>query len=164
VTAPAIGRTIRNVTTAPCVWLTGRRGAGKHTLGTTAAEMLHGSGQACAVLDAAALTEHLARGPADGGLTSLVWLIDLLTSNGVPVIVTVDTPSRQDRDAARETLPNFVEVHVDAPADVCTARAGLQDSRYEEPIAPDFRVPTADRDVRASAALLVSHLETLLAP
>jgi adenylylsulfate kinase-like enzyme len=59
----------------------------------------------------------------------------------------------------RAVIPGFVEVHVDAPADVCTARAGVADPAYEEPIAPDLRVPTGDRDERASVAQVVSFLD-----
>jgi adenylylsulfate kinase-like enzyme len=148
----------------PCLWLTGRRGVGKRTVAALAAAALHDDARPCAVLDAEALTEHLARGPLDGGLASLAWLANLLTSNGVPVIVTVDTPKRADREPLRDTIAGFVEVFVDAPADVCTARAGVADRGFEEPTAPDLRVPTGDRDARAAAALLVSYLDALTSP
>jgi adenylylsulfate kinase-like enzyme len=144
---------------AACLWLTGRRGAGKRTIGTAVAESLQRDGRACALLDAEALSSHLAHGPADGGLASLAWLVRLLTGNGVTAVVTVDTPRRADRDALRAEVPNFVEVHVDAPAAVCTARAGVADPLYEEPIAPDLRIPTHDRDPRASVAQLLSYVE-----
>ena len=147
------------VAPAACLWLTGRRGAGKRTIGTAVAEALRAQGRPCALLDAAALSTHLAHGPADGGLDSLAWLVQLLTDNGVSTIVTVDTPRRADRDALRAHIPRFVEVYVDAPVDVCTARAGVADPRYEEPIAPDLRIPTHDRDARASAAQLLSYTE-----
>jgi adenylylsulfate kinase-like enzyme len=155
--------TLPGIARPPCLWLTGRRGAGKRTVAALAATTLHADGHACAVLDAAALTEHLARGPHDGGLASLAWLANLLTANGVPVIVTVDTPKRADREPLRTAIAGFVEVLVDAPADVCTARSGVQDRGYEAPIAPDRRVPTGDRDERASAALLLSYVEALTA-
>ena len=149
---------------AACVWLTGRRGSGKRTIGTAVAEALRSDGRPCALLDAEALATHLARGPADGGLASLVWLSRLLTDNGVTTIVTVDLASRTDRDAVRAEMPGFIEVYVDAPADVCTDRVGVADPRYEEPIAPDLRIPTHDRDARASAAQLMSYLERLITP
>jgi adenylylsulfate kinase len=158
-------RTIRpvdEIRAAPCVWLTGRRGAGKRTVGTLAVETMRSEGRRVALLDAEALTEHLARGPADGGLASLAWLATLLTSNGVPVVITVDTPRRSERDALRHAIDGFVEVLIDAPPEVCIERAGVADPVYEEPIAPDLRIPTADRDARASAAQLVSYLDHLL--
>jgi adenylylsulfate kinase-like enzyme len=153
-----------HVAVTPCVWLTGRRGAGKRTIAALAAGELHAHGRRCAVLDAEALTEHLSRGPTDGGLTSLAWLANLLTGNGVPVIVTADAPKRADRELLRESIAGFVEVFVDAPADVCAARSDVADHGYEEPIAPALRVPTGDRDARASAALLLSYLEAATPP
>ena len=144
---------------AACIWLTGRRGAGKRTVGRLTAELLRSVGQACAVLDAEALDTHLARGPSDGGLESLAWLARLLSENGVITSVSVDTARRADRDALRDQIPNFVEVLIDAPADVCTERVGLADPTYEPPIAPDLRIPTHDRDERASTAQLISYLE-----
>ena len=144
---------------AVCLWLTGRHGAGKRTIGTAVAETLRADGRACALLDADTLSTHLALGPAEGGLASLAWLARLLTENGVTTVVTVDTSRRADRDAVRAEVPGFVEVYVDAPAELCATRAGVADPRYEEPIAPDLRVPTHDRDARASTAQLVSFLE-----
>jgi len=155
--APATG-------SAPCLWLTGRRGAGKRTIAALAENARHDDGLPAAVLDAEALTEHLARGPQDDGLASLAWLANLLTGNGIPVIVTVDTPRRADREPLRAAITRFVEVLVDAPVELCAERAGLEDRGYEAPIAPDLRVPTGDRDARASAALLLSYLETLTEP
>jgi adenylylsulfate kinase len=147
---------------AAFVWLTGRRGAGKQTVGSAVAEALRAAGHPCALLDADALTTHLAHGPSDGGLASLAWLGRLLSENGVTTIVTVDMSRRADREQLRAEVPGFVEIYVDAPADVCTARAGVADPRYEEPIAPALRVPTHDRDARASAAQLLSYLESRL--
>jgi adenylylsulfate kinase len=149
---------------AAFVWLTGRHGAGKQTVGTAVVEALRAAGHPCALLDAEALSTHLAHGPTDGGLASLAWLGRLLTENGVLTIVTVDTPRRADREQLRADVPGLVEVYVDAPADVCTARAGVADPRYEEPIAPALRIPTHDRDERASAAQLLSYLESRLDP
>ena len=51
---------------------------------------------------------------------------------------------------------------MDAPPAVCAARAGVEDPGYEEPIAAERRVPTADRDERASTALLLSYVEALV--
>ena len=149
---------------APCVWLTGRRGAGKRTVGALAAATLRAEGHPCAVLDAADLAAHLRHGPDDGGLASLAWLAALLTDQGITVIVTADVPHRAGRADAATLIDGFAEVYVHAAPDVCTARAGVEDRGYEEPIGPNLRVPTDDRDERASAALLVSYVEALLTP
>lgn len=145
----------------PCIWLTGRRGAGKRTLGALAAATLTADGRRCAVLGPDDLATHLRSGPSEEGLASVAWLANLLTANGVAVIVTVDTPRRADRAAVAARIAGYVEILVDAPPEVCTQRAGRADPAYEEPIAPDHRVPTGDRDERAATALLVSYLEDL---
>src|SRR3954452_22106281 len=112
------------------VWLTGRRGAGKQTVGAAAAEALRAGGPPCALLDADALTTHLAHGPTDGGLASLAWLGRLLTENDVTTIVTVDMPRRADRDELRAEVPGYVEVYVQAQPDVALERAGFAEPGY----------------------------------
>jgi adenylylsulfate kinase len=137
-------------------------GAGKSEIGRLVEGALRERGHPVALLDEADLDRHLARGPADGGLASLVWLVQLLCVNGVDVIVTVDTPRRTDRDRLRSALAGFAEVFVDAPPEVCAARGAPNDAAYEAPIAPELRIPTGDRDARASAAQLLSYLDPAL--
>jgi len=69
----------------------------------------------------------------------------------VDVVVSADLSTRAERDDLRSALGRFAEVFVD--------RAGLRDDEYEEPFAPELRVPTHDRDARASIAQVVSWLE-----
>ncbi len=148
-------------TGAPCVWLTGRRGAGKRTVATRAAAALRAEGRPCAVLLPEDLDAHLRGGPTEGGLDAVAWLANLLTGSGVPVIVAADVPHRSARAALADAIHRFVEIHVDAPAAVCAQRAGRDDPTYEAPIAPTHRIPTDDRDVAAAAALLVAYVEGL---
>ena len=58
----------------------------------------------------------------------------------------------------RAGVNRFVEVYVDAPAEVCAERRGKVWT-YEEPFAPELRVPTHGRTPDASAAQVISHLE-----
>lgn len=74
-------------------------------------------------------------------------------------VVTAPVPRREDREQLRTEVPRLVEVFVDAPASQCEARAGRADPGYEEPYAPDLRVPTHDREPRASVAQVLSFLE-----
>jgi adenylylsulfate kinase-like enzyme len=131
-------------------------------VGRLAVETLRAEGHRCAVLDADELAAHLRHGPDDDGIAALAWLVGLLADAGVVVVVTADLPRRADRLAFAGLVPGLVEVHVDATPDVCAARAGVEDRGYEAPIGTDRRVPTDDRDPRASAALLVAHVESLL--
>jgi len=142
------------VTTTACVWLTGRAGAGKRTIATATVAELRRRGVPVALLDEAGVTGRLAEGP-----DALAWCCTLLTTNGVLAVVAVAVPSRDDRELLRGAVPDFVEVFLDAPPEVCTERAGRPDDDYEAPYAPELRVPTHGRDAAASAAQVLSFLE-----
>jgi adenylylsulfate kinase-like enzyme len=142
------------VTTTACIWLTGRAGAGKRTIATAIVAELRERGLPAALLDEAGVMGRLVSGP-----DALAWCCTLLTTNGVPAVVAVPVPSRDDRELLRGAVPGFVEVFLDAPPEVCTERAGRPDDAYEAPYAPELRVPTHGRDAAASAAQVLSFLE-----
>lgn len=144
---------------ARCIWLTGRVGAGKSTLGRGAADALRERGRPVALLDESDLAEHLTYGPTAGGIAAVVWLVRLLVDAGATVLVTVDIPDRATREALRDQIPDFIEVLVDASADECARRGASIAADYEEPLVPDLRIPTGDRDARASIAQLVALLD-----
>jgi adenylylsulfate kinase len=139
------------VTETACVWLTGRAGAGKTTIARVVGEQLRRRGRPVVEIDEADARRHLS---AEDRVGAVAWLAGLLVERGVVVIVALDTPERDVRDRMRAEVPGFVEVFVDGGTD-----AGAGGTRYEEPFAPEFRVPTRDRDVAASAAQVVSWLE-----
>jgi adenylylsulfate kinase len=142
------------VVEARCVLFTGRTGAGKTTIGRGVADELRRRGRACAVLDAAAVEGHLRP-----GTDALVWCCELLVTNGATALVTAPISTRAERERLRDAMPSLVEVFADAPAAVCAERSGRPDDSYEDPYAPDLRIPTHDRDAAASVAQAVSFLE-----
>ena len=150
-TADAYGRHVRE---AVCVLFTGRSGSGKQTIGHGVADELRRRDRACAVLDAPGVVRNL-----QPGADSLVWCCGLLVTSGATALVTAPIPTRAAREHLRDALPVLVEVFLDAPAELCAQRAGRADHTYEEPYAPDLRVPTHDRDPAASIAQTVSFLE-----
>jgi adenylylsulfate kinase-like enzyme len=129
------------------VWLTGRRGAGKTTVARAVAAQLRRRGTPVAVVDESEVREHL--GDVDP-LDALLWVARLVMGAGAVALVAVNQPRRATREELRVTVPGFVEVFVDAGS-------GADD--YEEPYAPELRVPTGDRSPEASAAQVVSWLE-----
>ena len=131
--------------TASCVWLTGAPGSGKRTIARAVVDTVRARGVDVVSLDETTAAEHLAN-----GAESVAWLCRLLVTHGVPVVVSLPMPARDDRDRIREAVPGFVEVFVDR---------GHYHHSYEEPFAPELRVPTHDRSPRASVAQLVSWLE-----
>ena len=133
--------------TGACVWLTGRSGAGKTTVAAAVVEELRRRGAPVALVDAADVSAHLsAAEPTD----ALGWLARLFTTAGAIVVVAADDPRRASRDQIRADVPGFVEIFVDG---------GAGRDHYEEPVAPELRVPTHDRSVEASSAQVVSWLE-----
>jgi len=87
------------------VWLTGRRGAGKQTIGTAVADALRADGHPCALLDVEALSTHLAHGPTDGGRASLAWLGTSRTVSRGPAPL----KSKSSRSAASSDIVFAVE-------------------------------------------------------
>jgi adenylylsulfate kinase-like enzyme len=136
-----------------CVLLTGRAGAGKQTIGREVVAGLRSRGRPAGLVDAAAVDEHLVAS------SSLTWLCRWLVESGTVAVVTAPILGRDERERLRAAVPALVEVFVDAPADRCEARGGRPDPGYEEPYAPDLRVPTHDRAPRASVAQVMSFLE-----
>jgi adenylylsulfate kinase len=141
-----------------CVWLTGRAGAGKSTVGRGVVEELRARHQRVVLLDDAEVTAYLA-GPGESTRSALAWLCRMLVTNGITVVVAAAMPGRADRDRLRDEVPGLAEVYLDAPPELAEARAGHPDEAYEEPFAPDLRVPAHDRQPAASAAQVVGFLE-----
>ena len=133
------------MSSAACLWLTGRPGSGRTTVGRGVVEELCRRGRAAVLLDEPEVRAHLGDGAGP-----LVWLCGLLVGSGVTTVVAVDAPGRDERERIRAEIPGFVEVFVDR---------GSTDGVFEAPIAPELRVPTHDRDARASVAQVLSWLE-----
>ena len=94
----------------------------------------------------------------------IIFLADLLTGNGVNVLIAATGSRREYRDSARSRIKRFTEAHIDCPREVCQRRdpkglwrrvekgeiralpgAGIQ---YEAPLSPDFRVDSSIRTIK----------------
>jgi adenylylsulfate kinase len=139
---------------AVCVLFTGRAGSGKTTIGRGVALELRRRGRRCGVLDAAGVDRHL-----QPGTDAVGWCAALLVGAGATALVTTPIPGRAAREELREAFPVFLEIFLDAPSGLCAERAGRRDDEFEEPYAPDLRVPTHDRDPAASISQAMSFLE-----
>jgi adenylylsulfate kinase len=161
------------------VWITGRPGAGKSTLGRSVAARLRDAGVACALLDGDEVRGALARpagqGPAerDAFYMALAQLAALLACQGLVVVVPATANRRAHREAARALAPRFVEVHVATSGEECErrdpkglyarVRAGTAarlpgaDDPYEDPIAADVTA-SGGEDARAALAIVAAVL------
>jgi bifunctional enzyme CysN/CysC len=167
------------------VWLTGLSGAGKSTIAEGVCTELLVQGMRAQVLDADVLRKDLNRDlgfskeDRDENVRRIGLLADRRTRDGLIVLVAAISPYRAARDRVRETIDDFIEVHVNAPLSVCEARdpKGLYrkvrlgeihgftgiDDPYEEPLTPDLRVDTHQRSLKASVdmvlGMILSHLK-----
>jgi adenylyl-sulfate kinase len=164
-----------------CLWFTGLSGAGKSTIANVVVDELRQRGHRVELLDGDEVRENLSKGlgfskeDRDTNIRRIGYVAALLARNGVVSVTAAISPYRDVRDEVRGHIEHFVEVHVDTPIEVCEERdvkglyakarsgeipefTGVSDP-YEEPLAPEVRVVTHDRDVEASAAQVLSYLE-----
>lgn len=110
------------------VWLTGLSGAGKTTITHALEQRLRGESYSLEVLDGDVVRTNLTKGlgfskaDRDENIRRIGFVANLLTRNGVIVLVSAISPYRQIREEVRGKIGNFVEVFVNAPLDVCEGR------------------------------------------
>ena len=169
------------------LWMTGLSGAGKTTIcKALEKELLFVSGKNVFNIDGDNLRTGLTRDlgfSADDRGESVRRASDvaaLFNEAGVITVVTLISPYRKDRDAARAShekrgLP-FLEVFLDVPLDVVKARdpKGLYakvaqglikgftgiDAPYEAPLKPEVVLKTHDLSVAQSVATLMGALKS----
>ena len=149
---------------AGVLWLTGLPGSGKSTIADELEKSLFERGIRSYVLDGdtvrQTLSEDLGFSPEDRreNVRRVARAAQLMMDAGLVVIVSLVSPFRQDRDAAREVFAHadFAEVFVDTPLEVCQERdpkglyaraATAANSQmtgagqaYEEPLSPDVHL------------------------
>jgi adenylyl-sulfate kinase len=160
------------------VWFTGLSGAGKSTLCNAVYAALLDQGQRVEILDGDAIRQHLSRDLSfskedrDENIRRIGFIAEILTRNGILVLVAAISPYRAVRDAVHQKIGHFLEVFVDAPLSVCEQRdpKGLYhkarrgelpgftgiDDPYEEPLAPDVRCRTDQESLEVSSQRVVS--------
>jgi adenylylsulfate kinase len=110
------------------IWLTGLPGSGKTTIARALEAELRAEGVPVEVLDGdevrAALSPELGFSPSDREAHNrrVIYLAKLLSRNGVATIVSLISPYRAVRDAARRELGRFIEVWVKCSLEECMRR------------------------------------------
>jgi adenylylsulfate kinase len=160
------------------VWFTGLSGAGKTTICGAVSTELAERGYRVEVLDGDLLRKHLSRDlgfskeDRDENIRRIGFIAELLTRNGIVVLVAVISPYRAVRDEVRRKIGRFVEVYVDAPLEICEQRdpKGLYgkarrgelrgftgiDDPYEAPLTPEVRCETDRETLAASSHKVIS--------
>ncbi|KKD34644.1 MAG: adenylyl-sulfate kinase [Limnoraphis robusta] len=165
------------------VWFTGLSGAGKTTITRAVAEELRSQECQLEILDGDVVRENLTKGlgfskeDRDINIRRIGFVANLLTRNGVIVLVSAISPYRQVREEVRQTIGDFVEVFVNAPLATCEerdvkglykrARAGEIkqftgiDDPYEPPLNPEVECRTDLEELSESIAKVMNKLEEL---
>jgi adenylylsulfate kinase len=165
------------------IWLTGLPCSGKSTIAEHLAERLLARGSLVEILDGDVVRKNLSQGlgftreDRDRNVRRVGFVANLLSRNGVVVIVALVSPYRAVRDEVRATIERFVEVHVDCPLSECErrdvkgmyekARAGALpgftgvDDPYEPPENSDVTLHTNREIVEESTELVLSALGRL---
>jgi adenylylsulfate kinase len=162
------------------LWLYGLSGSGKSTIANEVERVLHGEGRMTVILDGDNLRTGLNSnlGFSDEDRTENVRRVaetaKLLAGQGIIDLVSVITPLRRHRAAAREIIgPDFHEIYVKADFDTCAERdpKGLyakakegkigqftgKDSGFEEPEDPALLLDTQARSIDQCAADLLGY-------
>src|SRR5215217_3648547 len=165
------------------LWFTGLSGAGKTTIAEIVERELRTKFGQVEVLDGDIVRTNLSKGlgfsreDRDTNILRIGFVAELLTRNGVGVIVSAISPYKEARDQVRRRIVDFVEVYVDAPLEVCAERdvkglyekafsgeiehfTGVSDP-YEPPAVPELHIKTDEEEPYESARRVVLRLEEL---
>src|SRR5215207_1157492 len=146
------------------LWFTELSGAGKTTISEIVEKELRERGRQVEVLDGDIVRTNLSKGLSfskedrDTNILRIGFVAELLTRNGVAVIVSAISPYKEARDQVRRRIIDFIEVFVDTPIEICARRdvkglykkafegeieqfTGVSDP-YEPPAAPEIVIQT----------------------
>ena len=163
------------------LWFTGLSGSGKTTISEIVERELRQRGRRVEVLDGDIVRTNLSKGltfnreDRNINVLRIGFVANLLTRNGVAVIVSAISPYKEARDQVRRRIIDFVEVFVDCPLEVCAERdvkglykkamageieqfTGVSDP-YEPPAAPDLVLKTDEEEPQESARKVIEKLE-----
>ncbi|MEG4628997.1 adenylyl-sulfate kinase [Microcoleus sp. AR_TQ3_B6] len=165
------------------LWFTGLSGSGKTTITKALEPELKARGCKVEILDGDVVRTNLSKGlgfsqeDRNTNIRRIGFVAHLLSRNGVVAMTAAISPYRAIRDEIRAMEPNFVEVYVTAPLEVCEgrdvkglyakARAGEIkgftgiDDPYEEPVNPEIICYTERESVEDSVKKVLTKLEQL---
>ena len=167
------------------IWITGLPASGKSTITRKLVQKLTGLGVQVVVLESDEMRKILTPEPTyspgerETFYRQLVQIGELLTRQGVNIIFDATANKRAFRDLGRERIPQFSEIYVTCPVEVCVRRdpkgiyaraaagktttvPGIHES-YEPPMHPEAVVDgTAASEMSADEILsLIRKLHTI---
>lgn len=121
------------------IWLTGMPGSGKSTLARFVARKLLRRHIRAQVLSVEMVRKVLTVRPKYTEeerrvvYGALVFVAEILTQNGMNVIIDATANRRRYRDAARRSIPRFAEIYLKCPLEVCMQRERRRKRRFGAP-------------------------------
>ncbi len=163
-------------------WLTGLSGAGKSTIAVGIAKTLNELLVPYEQLDGDLIRTNLSkklgfsRADRNSNIERVSFVCKLLNKHGVSTIVSLISPARYSREKLRSYLPNFIEIYVDTPLEICIERdvKGLYkkaiageiaeftgiSSPYEAPLNPDVILKPHEETVNQCVEKVLKYFST----
>jgi adenylylsulfate kinase len=122
-----------------CVWVTGLPGSGKSTVSEALIGLLEKEGVHAQLLSSDALRRFLTPMPSysleerDTVYATLVYVAELLTQNGVNVVIDATGNLRRYRMNARKRIRVFIEVYLKCSLEVCMQREDRRARTHHAP-------------------------------
>jgi len=122
-----------------CVWVTGLPGSGKSTIVQALLNKLKKRGINAQIVSSDMLRKVVTPAPKyteeerDMVYGSIVFVAELLTSNGVNVIMDATGNRRKYRDQARKQISKFLEAYVRCPLEICIERESKRGKTFYAP-------------------------------
>ncbi|AZN41831.1 adenylyl-sulfate kinase [Paenibacillus albus] len=170
-----------NSTYGSVLWFTGLSGAGKTTTAQSVEKKLRERGRRVELLDGDELRATVCKGLGFSredrieNVKRIAYIANLLSRNGVDVLVSAISPYKEMREYARQHIPNYVEVYVKCPLHVCEMRdvkglyakarsgeiqhfTGITDP-YEEPENPELTLLTSTGALEQNVQAVLAYME-----
>ena len=165
------------------LWFTGLPCSGKSTLAHAVSRELACRNRRMELVDGDVIRRQWPKGlgfseqDRNENVRRIAFGCRLLNKHGIAAVVAVVSPYRAVREEVRASIPNFVEVHVDASIDTCIQRdvKGLYrkalageipdftgiGAPYEPPLKPELVVNTENESPPDSVTKILATLERL---
>lgn len=121
------------------VWITGLPGSGKSTIANELCKKLKKEKITFQLISIEMVRRFLTPNPSYTEeerrivYNALVFTAELLTRNGINVIIDATGNRRSYRDKAREKIKKFIEVYVKCPLEICMEREKSRKKTYGAP-------------------------------
>jgi adenylylsulfate kinase len=162
-------------------WLTGLSGAGKSTIAIEITKVLQELSVPCEYLDGDVIRTNLSKGlgfsreDRNINVARVGFVCELLNKHGINTIVALISPYEDAREKLRLQIPNFIEIYVDTPLEVCITRdvKGLYkkaiagdiaeftgiSSPYEPPLKPEIILKTHKETLNECVEKVLKYLQ-----